>query len=209
VGSLGAGVAIVRSGNEPGGDLFHRAARCCAAQLGDMAPPTSAAPEPPRGDLPSPARTPAHSRLRSPSRKAEPLSAASGSTVGTRQGDRRRSNAHVVSRADHHPGKDRARCDPVARQAAQRAAGAAPSRCGYSWLKAGHRRRNPHQRPQGRPGAGRVRGAWWTIPRPQFSLLFENGAPEGIRTPGLCLRRAALYPAELRVRGLQPRGGGC
>ena len=25
------------------------------------------------------------------------------------------------------------------------------------------------------------------------------GAPEGIRTPGLCLRRAALYPAELRV----------
>ena len=33
----------------------------------------------------------------------------------------------------------------------------------------------------------------------------RNGAPEGIRTPGLCLRRAALYPAELRVlieRGL-------
>ena len=32
-----------------------------------------------------------------------------------------------------------------------------------------------------------------------------SGAPEGIRTPGLCLRRAALYPAELRVpieRGL-------
>jgi hypothetical protein len=30
--------------------------------------------------------------------------------------------------------------------------------------------------------------------------LIENiGAPEGIRTPGLCLRRAALYPAELRV----------
>jgi hypothetical protein len=27
-----------------------------------------------------------------------------------------------------------------------------------------------------------------------------NGAPEGIRTPGLCLRRAALYPAELRVQ---------
>jgi hypothetical protein len=26
------------------------------------------------------------------------------------------------------------------------------------------------------------------------------GAPEGIRTPGLCLRRAALYPAELPVR---------
>ena len=29
----------------------------------------------------------------------------------------------------------------------------------------------------------------------------RGGAPEGIRTPGLCLRRAALYPAELRVRG--------
>jgi hypothetical protein len=28
-----------------------------------------------------------------------------------------------------------------------------------------------------------------------------DGAPEGIRTPGLCLRRAALYPAELRVLG--------
>ena len=27
------------------------------------------------------------------------------------------------------------------------------------------------------------------------------GAPEGIRTPDLCLRRAALYPAELRAQG--------
>src|SRR5256885_17239985 len=27
-----------------------------------------------------------------------------------------------------------------------------------------------------------------------------GGAPEGIRTPDLCLRRAALYPAELRAR---------
>src|SRR5438445_9607039 len=27
-----------------------------------------------------------------------------------------------------------------------------------------------------------------------------NGAPDRIRTCGLCLRRAALYPAELRVR---------
>ena len=47
----------------------------------------------------------------------------------------------------------------------------------------------------------------------------KNGAPEGIRTPGLCLRRAALYPAELRVlrgrldsafasaRQLRPRRG--
>ena len=28
-----------------------------------------------------------------------------------------------------------------------------------------------------------------------------NGAPDRIRTCDLCLRRAALYPAELRVRG--------
>ena len=33
------------------------------------------------------------------------------------------------------------------------------------------------------------------------------GAPERIRTSGLCLRRAALYPAELRVPGrLSPNG---
>src|SRR5207237_10363242 len=31
----------------------------------------------------------------------------------------------------------------------------------------------------------------------------ESGAPDRIRTCGLCLRRAALYPAELRVR--EPR----
>ena len=28
----------------------------------------------------------------------------------------------------------------------------------------------------------------------------ESGAPERIRTSDLCLRRAALYPAELRAR---------
>ena len=34
-----------------------------------------------------------------------------------------------------------------------------------------------------------------------FSALHVgSGAPEGIRTPDLCLRRAALYPAELRAR---------
>ena len=32
-----------------------------------------------------------------------------------------------------------------------------------------------------------------------FSLMI-SGAPERIRTSDLCLRRAALYPAELRVR---------
>ena len=30
-------------------------------------------------------------------------------------------------------------------------------------------------------------------------LILLSGAPEGIRTPDLCLRRAALYPAELRA----------
>ena len=30
-------------------------------------------------------------------------------------------------------------------------------------------------------------------------MVKGNGAPERIRTSGLCLRRAALYPAELRV----------
>ena len=33
-----------------------------------------------------------------------------------------------------------------------------------------------------------------------FALLYANGAPGRIRTYDLCLRRAALYPAELRVR---------
>ena len=41
------------------------------------------------------------------------------------------------------------------------------------------------------PQAGAVRN-----PNP---FKGKVGAPEGIRTPGLCLRRAALYPAELRV----------
>src|SRR3954452_1013624 len=34
----------------------------------------------------------------------------------------------------------------------------------------------------------------------RFRFTAETGAPEGIRTPDLCLRRAALYPAELRAR---------
>src|SRR4029077_20299669 len=33
-------------------------------------------------------------------------------------------------------------------------------------------------------------------------LILLAGAPEGIRTPDLCLRRATLYPAELRARGV-------
>src|SRR5205085_5820654 len=38
----------------------------------------------------------------------------------------------------------------------------------------------------------------------------KHGAPDRIRTCGLCLRRAALYPAELRVRAEEAlsKGGG-
>ncbi len=38
----------------------------------------------------------------------------------------------------------------------------------------------------------RVGRGWWCFP-------WKAGAPDWIRTSGLCLRRAALYPAELRV----------
>ena len=33
-----------------------------------------------------------------------------------------------------------------------------------------------------------------------YTIKVVSGAPERIRTSGLCLRRAALYPAELRVQ---------
>ncbi|GEM_PF-2326904 len=49
------------------------------------------------------------------------------------------------------------------------------------------------------PSSQEVPQKAWTSLRPWFSLLFRNGAPERIRTSDLCLRRAALYPAELRV----------
>ena len=35
----------------------------------------------------------------------------------------------------------------------------------------------------------------------RYGFYYINGAPDRIRTYGLCLRRAALYPAELRVLG--------
>lgn len=38
----------------------------------------------------------------------------------------------------------------------------------------------------------------WSRPHPQFTFLFENGAPERIRTSGLRFRKPSLYPAELR-----------
>ena len=39
-------------------------------------------------------------------------------------------------------------------------------------------------------------GLWWNL---FFYFLWFSGAPKRIRTSGLCLRRAALYPAELWV----------
>ena len=41
-----------------------------------------------------------------------------------------------------------------------------------------------------------------------FAVLYANGAPDRIRTCDLCLRRAALYPAELRVPCLARSAGG-
>ena len=41
-------------------------------------------------------------------------------------------------------------------------------------------------------------------PKKLSSIIVMIGAPERIRTSGLCLRRAALYPAELRVPGASP-----
>ena len=44
-----------------------------------------------------------------------------------------------------------------------------------------------------------------SIARIVYSLYgYISGAPERIRTSDLCLRRAALYPAELRVRRREP-----
>ena len=34
---------------------------------------------------------------------------------------------------------------------------------------------------------------------PRRAMRSIGGAPEGIRTPDLCLRRETLYPAELRA----------
>ena len=51
-----------------------------------------------------------------------------------------------------------------------------------------------------RGGARSVGGSLEVSAVTPAGLNFDKiGAPEGIRTPGLCLRRAALYPAELRV----------
>ena len=40
-----------------------------------------------------------------------------------------------------------------------------------------------------------------------FADLYGSGAPDRIRTCDLCLRRAALYPAELRVPGSRAGSG--
>src|ERR1700693_4614963 len=47
--------------------------------------------------------------------------------------------------------------------------------------------------------------SWLSSRKPRLAKVpisfKKNGAPDRIRTCDLCLRRAALYPAELRVRG--------
>ena len=48
------------------------------------------------------------------------------------------------------------------------------------------------------------RRRWWLRLRMRIGIEnFETGAPETIRTSDLCLRRATLYPAELRARALR------
>jgi hypothetical protein len=57
---------------------------------------------------------------------------------------------------------------------------------------------------QSPPFTAKYVGIEWGDERHGIALasksLGKYGAPEGIRTPDLCLRRAALYPAELRAR---------
>src|SRR5262245_66150121 len=43
-------------------------------------------------------------------------------------------------------------------------------------------------------------GCTWRSQRRRCSQFRSSGAPDKIRTCDLCLRRAALYPAELRAR---------
>ena len=54
-----------------------------------------------------------------------------------------------------------------------------------------------------RGGYARFRNACAEFPsvrhRTVSDIILENGAPDWIRTSGLRLRRATLYPAELRV----------
>jgi hypothetical protein len=45
-------------------------------------------------------------------------------------------------------------------------------------------------------------GVTFSIVRPKGAAGKVDGAPDRIRTCGLCLRRATLYPAELRVLAL-------
>src|SRR5262249_47715695 len=71
------------------------------------------------------------------------------------------------------------------------------SKCGLRWQCGGW----PRPASSGSSLTGRI-----GEPAVLLSIaLRRNGAPEGIRTPDLCLRRATLYPAELRALGLPPR----
>jgi len=75
------------------------------------------------------------------------------------------------------------------------------------WIRA-TRPRSARQASRGGWSGNAMRGAPWCsvprhahpVPRPRPSrFCWKNGGPERIRTFDLCLRRAALYPAELRV----------
>src|SRR6188474_536977 len=61
----------------------------------------------------------------------------------------------------------------------------------------------PHARSVGSSLDGRLRGAvdgaHARVRKPMFGTDFGGGAPDRIRTCDLRLRRATLYPAELRV----------
>ena len=46
--------------------------------------------------------------------------------------------------------------------------------------------------------------AGWMADRPEAACASESGAPGGIRTHDPCLRRAVLYPAELRAHMVWP-----
>jgi hypothetical protein len=63
----------------------------------------------------------------------------------------------------------------------------------------GRRPSYPDHRQQGYPPGCHSRQ---TARTEMFVVLYANGAPDTIRTCDLCLRRATLYPAELRVHGV-------
>ena len=73
-----------------------------------------------------------------------------------------------------------------------------------TWLKSGSVLDAPAPRRQALPALLRTLVAA-SCPKRRIlarPVLYRSGAPDKIRTCDLCLRRAALYPAELRARDL-------